>query len=177
MGNETKKLIQKAESMRGMLINPDKKFTNWDRKFLKDILNKIDNGVKGFSAKQKLKIESLFKISLPSSLQNIIYDPDVKKALYDLKDKRKKQSNGTYRYAYDCENNLIFIDDLKKDKKRKAPYKCPGCGNGLIPRFQKTSLIYTNHFYHKNAAVCNNETYQNEIKRLNIIISKKQAQL
>ena len=71
-----------------------------------------------------------------------------------------------YSYAFTEEGHLICIDDVRQEDKKKNKFFCISCGKELLPRALESQKRRA-HFYHKEDAECNGETYlHNLAKRL-----------
>lgn len=61
-----------------------------------------------------------------------------------------------YPYAYDENNNLVFIGDIEQEHRHDHTYHCPGCGHTMLPRLGEHN---EKHFYHSENQACGGETY------------------
>jgi hypothetical protein len=61
-----------------------------------------------------------------------------------------------YPYAYDENNNLVFVGDIEREHRHDHTYHCPGCGQSMLPRLGD---INANHFYHSEGQACGIESY------------------
>lgn len=61
-----------------------------------------------------------------------------------------------YKFAKNQNKELIKINDLTIENKKKNTFYCISCGNELIARLGK---VKTHHFAHKNKFNCSDETY------------------
>lgn len=64
-----------------------------------------------------------------------------------------------YSYAIDLNGKPVYIEDAVKGES----YKCPQCGNEMIP---KLGDINAHHFAHKVECSCNGESYLHKIAKL-----------
>lgn len=74
---------------------------------------------------------------------------------------RKCLSNQSYSYALNATGIITHIRYANKDES----YKCPGCGNDMIPHMGK---IRKWHFVHKAESYCNFETYLHKVAKVRI---------
>ena len=61
-----------------------------------------------------------------------------------------------YPYAYDENNNLVFVEDIEREHRHDHLYHCPGCGQSMLPRL---GGINAKHFYHSEGQACGIESY------------------
>lgn len=68
-----------------------------------------------------------------------------------------------YPYAYDENNNLVFIEDIASEHRSEHSYHCPECGGEMKPRLGKSNR---KHFYHSANHKCGIESYLHKIAKL-----------
>lgn len=70
-----------------------------------------------------------------------------------LEDKKKSIQ---YPCALDENNKRVFIGDIDKEHRHDHTYKCPDCGEPMLPRLGEKNA---KHFYHSGNHSCNKESY------------------
>jgi len=66
-----------------------------------------------------------------------------------------KKQEPEFLFAFDENQNLVNVNNLEREQKRKTIYTCIGCNSELIPALGK---VKKKHFRHKHI-VCSGETY------------------
>lgn len=67
-----------------------------------------------------------------------------------------------YPFAYDENNNLVFIKDAVKGQRGEHTYRCPGCGQ---PMNWRNGATYAPHFYHSGDQKCGLESYVHKVAK------------
>ena len=67
-----------------------------------------------------------------------------------------------YPYAFDEDNNLVYIEDIDKDHRHDHTYHCPDCGHPMLPRLGEKNA---KHFYHSDNHSCNKESYIHSVAK------------
>lgn len=68
-----------------------------------------------------------------------------------------------YPYAYDENNNLVFIEDIAPEHRSEHSYHCPECGGEMKPRLGQYNQ---KHFYHCDNHKCGIESYLHKTAKL-----------
>ena len=68
-----------------------------------------------------------------------------------------------YPYAYDENNNLVFIEDIAPERRSEHSYHCPECGREMRPRLGQHNQ---KHFYHSDNHKCGIESYLHKTAKL-----------
>lgn len=61
-----------------------------------------------------------------------------------------------FPYAFDENKNLVFIEDIDKERRHDHTYTCPDCGHPMLPRLGEKNA---KHFYHSENQSCGEESY------------------
>lgn len=61
-----------------------------------------------------------------------------------------------YPYAFDENNQLVFVEDIEREKRHDHTYHCPCCGHPMLPRLGDSNA---KHFYHSDNHKCGVESY------------------
>jgi len=72
-----------------------------------------------------------------------------------------KKQEVKFLFAFDENQNLVNVNDLSKEQKRKTKYTCIGCNSELVPALGE---IKKKHFRHKHI-VCSGETYLHKLAK------------
>lgn len=72
-----------------------------------------------------------------------------------------KKQEPEFLFAFDENQNLVDVNDLEREQRRKTIYTCIGCNTELIPALGK---IKKKHFRHKHIA-CSGETYLHKLAK------------
>ena len=73
-----------------------------------------------------------------------------------------------YPYAFDEDNNLVFIGEVVKEHRYDHVYHCPNCGGEMLPRLGK----HNEHcFAHAGNQKCSGESYLHKAAKL--ILAKR----
>ena len=68
-----------------------------------------------------------------------------------------------YPYAFDEDNNLVFIGDVEKERRYDHVYHCPNCGGEMLPRLGE----HNEHcFAHAGNQKCSGESYLHKAAKL-----------
>lgn len=67
-----------------------------------------------------------------------------------------------YPFAYDENNNLVFIKDVDREHRGEHSYHCPNCGEPMRPRLGEHNVW---HFAHDNHQ-CSQESYIHKTAKL-----------
>ena len=68
-----------------------------------------------------------------------------------------------YPYAYDENNNLVFIRSIKREHRHDHVYHCPNCGHEMAPRIGGHNQPY---FAHSENQACGVESYLHKTAKL-----------
>jgi hypothetical protein len=73
-----------------------------------------------------------------------------------------------YPYAFDENDNLVFIEDVKKETRYDHSYRCPNCGHPMLPRLGDHNA---HCFAHSENQACGVESYIHKMAKL--ILTKR----
>ena len=68
-----------------------------------------------------------------------------------------------YPYAFDEDNNLVYIKDVKKEHRYDHQYHCPNCGGEMLPRLGENNA---HCFAHAGNQKCSGESYLHKAAKL-----------
>lgn len=71
-----------------------------------------------------------------------------------------------YPYAFDESDNLVFIEDIKKDTRHDHSYHCPNCGHSMLPRLGDHNA---HCFAHSENQACEGESYIHKIAKIILV--------
>ena len=67
-----------------------------------------------------------------------------------------------YPFAFDENNNLVFIEDIEVKHRHDHTYHCPGCGHKMLPRLGEHNA---KHFAHGENHKCGVESYIHKVAK------------
>lgn len=76
--------------------------------------------------------------------------------------------NVQYPYAYDENNNLVFIKDIERERRYDHSYHCPNCGHPMLPRLGEHNAWC---FAHSENHKCGVESYIHSTAK--VILAKR----
>lgn len=67
-----------------------------------------------------------------------------------------------YPFAFDENNNLVFVEDIDVEHRHDHVYHCPNCGHEMLPRLGERN---TKHFAHCENQKCGVESYIHQVAK------------